>query len=334
MSEPKYDVTGIGNALLDILARTDEDFLVSHDMPKGGMKLIEEDDADSLYEDMPSGVESSGGSAANTMAGFASFGGKGGFIGKVKNDHFGRIFKHDLQSLGITFDTPFNEDGPATGCCLICVTPDGERTMNTFLGAATTLCPADIDACAELIGSSKVTYLEGYLFDKEEAKASFRRAAEIAHEAGHRIALTLSDSFCVDRHRADFLDLVENHVDILFANENEIKSLYQVDTFEEAADLVNEKCEIAVLTRSEKGAVVMATEQAVEIAAEPIDSVVDVTGAGDQFAAGFLYGFTHDMSLADCARLGAHAAAEVISHMGPRPQIKYANLLKKIQRAA
>lgn len=296
-------------------------------MEKGAMTLIDEPRAVELYSEMGPGIETSGGSAANTMAGFASFGGKGGFIGKVASDSLGKTFQHDIRAQGVTFTTIPLALGAPTGRCLILVTPDAQRTMNTFLGASVELNEEDIDE--KLIASAQVTYLEGYLFDREQAKKAFVRAADAAHDANQRVALSLSDPFCVDRHRNDFRKLVENHIDILFANEDEIKSLYQVKSFEEAAAAVNDKCEIAVLTRSEKGAVILNNGEQIVVPAAPVSKVIDTTGAGDQFAAGFLYGFTEKMPLEKCAKLGAAAAAEVIGHIGPRPQMAYRELLKK-----
>lgn len=331
MSNPALGVVAVGNALVDVLAKTDEAFIekqaAEHGMEKGAMTLIEEIRAVELYTQMPPGIETSGGSAANTMAGFASFGGNGGFIGKVADDELGKIFQHDLRSLGIQFDTQPLVMGAKTGRCIILVTPDAQRTMNTFLGASVELSTNDIDET--MIASAEVTYLEGYLFDREQAKQAFIRAAEIAHAAGHRVALTLSDPFCVDRHRSDFLRLVESHVDILFANEEEIKSLFMQDNFEDAASAISEHVEIAALTRSEKGAVIVADGQNIEIAPVPVSEVVDTTGAGDQFAAGFLYGFTQGKDPETCGKLGALAAAEVITHMGPRPELDYASLVSK-----
>lgn len=331
MSEPALGVVAVGNALVDVLAQASDEFILRqkelHGMEKGAMTLIEEARAVELYAQMGPGVETSGGSAGNTMAGFASFGGKGGFIGKTGSDDLGKIFRHDLRALGIAFDTQPLAVGPATGRCLILVTPDAQRTMNTFLGASVELGADDIDE--DLIASAKVTYLEGYLFDREQAKQAFIRAAELAHENGHRVALSLSDPFCVDRHRSDFLRLVENHVDILFANEEEIKSLYMQNDFDDAMNAVSANVEIAALTRSEKGAVILSGGQRTNIAAAPVAKVVDTTGAGDQFAAGFLYGFTEGKSLETCGKLGALAAAEVIQHIGPRPARALAELVAK-----
>lgn len=334
MSEPVYDLVAIGNALVDVLAHASEDFIAEqdkkHGMKKGAMSLIDERRAVELYAEMGAGVESSGGSAGNTMAGFASFGGKGAYIGKVAGDQLGEVFRHDMRAQGVRHDTVPLAIGAPTGRCLILVTPDGQRTMNTFLGASVELGPDDIDG--DLIASARITYLEGYLYDPPQAKEGFKKAGNIAHEAGHRIALTLSDPFCVDRHRADFADLVQNHVDILFANEHEIMALYETDTFEQAAKIVAGKCEIAALTRSEKGSVIIAGDQFIEIPAQDA-KVIDTTGAGDQYAAGFLYGFTQGMDLRTCGTLGTLAATEVIGHMGPRPEMDYADLIKKAAAA-
>jgi sugar/nucleoside kinase (ribokinase family) len=330
MTDTTFDLLAIGNALVDVIAHADDAFIEAQDrlygMKKGSMTLIDEKRAVALYADMGQGVETSGGSAGNTMAGFASFGGKGAYIGKVAGDPLGNVFAHDLKTQGVAFATQALALGAPTGRCLILVTPDGQRTMNTFLGAAVELSITDIDA--ELVAAAAITYLEGYLFDPAQAKAAFRQAAKVAHDAGRRVSLSLSDSFCVGRHRDDFLDLVENHVDILFANEDEIKSLYQTDSFEEAAAQVAGKCEIAAVTRGERGAVVIAEGRQVAVPAQKV-KLVDTTGAGDQFAAGFLYGFTQGRDLATCGRLGVLAASEVIGHIGPRPETKYADLIRK-----
>lgn len=330
MSDPKYDLVAIGNALVDVLAPATEQFIAGQEkygMKRGAMSLIDEKRAVQLYSEMAAGVESSGGSAANTIAGFASFGGTGAYIGKVAEDQLGEVFRHDMKAMGVDYTTVPLVVGASTGRCLILVTPDGQRTMNTFLGAATELGPDDIDA--DLIASARITYLEGYLYDPPQAKEAFKLAGKLAHDAGHKVALSLSDPFCVERHRADFQYLVEEHVDILFANEAEIMSLYETETFEQAFKQVMDKCDIAALTRSDKGSVIVANGKVIEIAAEPGVKVVDTTGAGDQYAAGFLYGYTQGMDLRTCGRLGTLAAAEVIGHMGPRPEIKYSDLLKK-----
>ena len=318
MADTRYDVVGIGNAIVDIIGRCDDAFLTKHDLRKGFMRLVDAQEADRLYALMGPGTERSGGSAANTIAGLASFGARAAFIGRVADDQFGTVFAHDIRTIGVAFNTPPVASGAPTALCIIFVTPDGERTMNTFLGASTELGAREVDEA--LIASAQVTYLEGYLFDKPEAKEAFRTAAAIAAKAGRKTALTLSDAFCVDRHRDDFRKLVHHGVDILFANEKEITALYEVNSFEDAAAAVRRDCEIAVLTRSELGSVIVTQRATIDIRPEPVAKVVDVTGAGDLYAAGFLYGFTRGLSLADCGRLGSLAAAEVISHIGARPE--------------
>lgn len=320
MSETRFDVVGIGNAIVDVLSHEDDDFLIRHDMTKGIMTLIDADTADKLYDDMGPGIECSGGSAANTIAGLASMGGKGAFIGKVKNDQLGKVFHHDIESIGVHFPTTPAADGASTARCLIQVTPDAERTMNTYLGACVELGPNDVDE--DVVRASAVTYLEGYLWDKEDAKAAFVKAAELAHDAGREVSLSLSDPFCVDRHRDSFLDLVEGHIDILFANEDEIMALYQVDTFDAALQHVRGHCKIAALTRGGKGSVVVKGDEIHISDAEPDIKVTDTTGAGDAYAAGFLFGYTDggQDDLAHCARLGGIAAAEIIGHFGARSE--------------
>lgn len=323
-------VVGIGNALVDVLSHEIEDFVTAHAMVKGSMALIDTDRAEALYAAMGPAVEVSGGSAANTMAGIASFGGRAAFIGRVRNDQLGAVYTHDLRSAGVRFDTPPATEGMPSGRCLIVVTPDAQRTLNTYLGASVELRPNDVDR--ELIAAAEITYLEGYLWDATGAKDAFRYAARVAHEAGRRVALTLSDGFVVDRHRDTFLELVGTDVDILFANESEICSLYQVDEFDAALQRVNHHCEIAALTRSEKGAVIIRGDEVHVIDAHPVPGgrVVDTTGAGDLFAAGFLHGFTQRYDLGFCGRLGALAAAEVISHLGARPESSLAALAKPL----
>lgn len=325
MAETPLDVVGIGNAIVDVLAHAEDAFLERHGLAKGAMTLIEADQAEALYADMGPGVEMSGGSAANTMAGLASLGGTGAFFGRVRDDQLGEVFRHDIRAAGIAFDSAAATDGPPTARCLILITPDAQRTMNTFLGASVEFGPGDIDP--DVIARGRITYLEGYLYDRPQAKEAFRRAAEEAHKAGRQVALTLSDPFCVDRHRDDFRHLVAGHIDVLFANEAEITSLYETDSFDEALAQVRGQCEIAVLTRSEKGAVVVAKDAAHTVAAEPVAKVADTTGAGDQFAAGFLYGLTHGHPPAVCGRIGAIAAAEVISHVGARPEVPLKDLV-------
>jgi sugar/nucleoside kinase (ribokinase family) len=327
MADTRYDVVGIGNAIVDIIGRCDDAFLSKHDLDKGRMHLIDAGQADALYAAMGPGTERSGGSAANTIAGFASFGGSGAFIGRVADDQFGKVFEHDIRAMGVTYDTAPAKSGAPTALCLILVTPDGERTMNTFLGASTELGTGEVDA--ELIMAAKVTYLEGYLFDKPEAKQAFYRAAALAAEAGRKTALTLSDAFCVDRHRDDFRKLVHEGIDILFANETEITALFEVNKFEEAVAAVRGACDIAVLTRSAQGSVIVTPTATIDVRPKPVGQVVDVTGAGDLYAAGFLYGLTRQLSLADCGRLGSLAAAEVISHIGARPEKPLSELARK-----
>jgi sugar/nucleoside kinase (ribokinase family) len=320
-----YDLCAIGNALVDIIVSADEAFLQAQGITKGAMTLVDDARAASLYEQAGSAVElSSGGSAANTLAGFASLGGKCAFLGKVGRDQFGEVFGHDLRAQHVHFATPASID-LGTGRCLIVVTPDAQRSMNTCLGAAVEFGPEDVDVA--LVQDSAVTYLEGYLFDKPTAQAAFRKASKLAHQAGRKMALTLSDSFCVLRHREAFLELVKNDVDVLFANESEIKALYQTDDVHAALVAAREHTEIAVVTRSERGAIIAAGEQTHEVPAHAVTTVVDTTGAGDLFAAGFLFGITHGKLLPEAARIGAIAASEVISHYGPRPQKRLSDLI-------
>ncbi len=323
----KFDVIGIGNAIVDVLVHADDGLLEAEGLTKGAMALISAEEARSLYEKVGPAVECSGGSAANTIAGLASLGGAGAFIGKVHDDQLGEVFRHDITALGVAFHTPPTESGPPTATSLILVTPDAQRTMQTFLGACVELGPADIDE--DLIAAARITYLEGYLWDPPEAKKAFIKASEVAHKAGRKVSLSLSDPFCVDRHRADFLDLAQHHVDILFANEEEITSLYQVDTFDESLQAVRGHCEIAALTRGEKGSVIVSNDEIHIVDARPADKVVDTTGAGDAYAAGFLFGVTAGRDLATSARLGGIAAAEVISHMGARPDVSLKALVEE-----
>ncbi len=318
MAPAAFDVTGIGNAIVDVIAHADDAFLAANAVEKGAMTLIDTARAEELYGRMGPGVEMSGGSAGNTMAGIALLGGTGAYIGKVAKDQLGDVFGHDIRASGVRFDTAPLVGGAPTARCLILVTPDAQRSMNTYLGACVELGPEDIDE--ERIAASRVTYMEGYLWDPPRAKEAFRKAAAIAHAAGRKVSLSLSDSFCVHRHHAEFRDLVENHVDILFANEHEIGALYGTDRFDDALAAVRALGKVAALTRSEKGAVIVSGGSVVEVPAEPVDRVVDTTGAGDLYAAGFLYGFTRDLAPAVCGRLGAIAAAEIISHVGARPE--------------
>lgn len=320
-----YDVVGLGNALVDVIAQTDDAFLEQQQLAKGSMALVDTDRAVSLYEALQGGVEMSGGSAANTMCGIASFGGRAAFIGKVAQDALGDTFSKDMQAVGVDFKRPASGSSVPTGRCIIAVTPDAQRTMNTFLGISSLLTPADLDAAA--IAAGAVLYLEGYLYDQPEAKVAFRAAAEIAHQHNRQVSLTLSDSFCVDRHRADFRALISDKIDILFGNEAELLALYETDTFEFAVTQLRQDCVVAAITRGELGSVVVTKDGVVEVAAQPVDQVVDTTGAGDLYAAGFLYGYTRGRDLHTCATLGHIASAEVISHVGPRPQIALSSLL-------
>jgi adenosine kinase len=328
MTVTRYDVLGIGNAIVDVLARAEEDFLLRQGMRKGGMALIDADRAEAIYQAMGPAVEVSGGSAANTIVGVASLGARAAFIGKVKDDLLGRAFAHDIRAAGVTFATTPAAVGAPTGRCYVLVTPDGERTMNTFLGAAQDLHPADIDA--DLIAASAITYLEGYLWDPRNAKDAFLKAATIAHDAGRIVALTLSDAFCVDRWRDEFLHLMRSRtVDLIFANETELHSLYQTADFEAAAAALRADIEAAVVTRSEKGCLVIGPDGTEAVPAFPVERVVDTTGAGDLFAAGFLCGLARGADDRTCGRLGALAAAEVIQHLGARPEASLEDLARE-----
>ena len=326
MGDTRFDVCGIGNAIVDIIGRCDDAFLAAHGAAKGHMQLVDADTVATLYDAMGPAVEISGGSGANTMVGIASFGGKAAFIGKVGRDDFGGIFAHDIKAAGVAYDTTPSDSGTPTARSLILVTPDGERTMNTFLGVSPELGSGEIDQ--KLIADSAVTYLEGYLFDRDEAKAAFAEAAGYAKAAGRKVALTLSDGFCVDRHRDSFLQLIKNDIDILFANEDEITSLYSTQSFDDAARQVGEDTQLAVLTRSAKGSTVISGAERTTVDAAPVAEVVDTTGAGDLYAAGFLYGHTRGLDHATSARLGSIAAAEIISHVGARPETNLAELAK------
>ncbi|MFP6749200.1 MAG: adenosine kinase [Alphaproteobacteria bacterium] len=327
MAEISYDVLGIGNAIVDVLAPAEEAFLEAHGMVKGSMTLIDEARAEELYAGMASGSARSGGSAANTVAGVAALGGRACFIGKVRDDQLGQIFAHDIRAVGVDFHSAPATGGAPTARCLISVTPDANRTMHTYLGACIELGPEDVDE--DLVAAAAVTYLEGYLWDPDSAKEAFIKAMGAARAAGRKVALSLSDSFCVVRHRDEFLDLVEHHVDILFANEQEITSLYQVASFDAAMQAVRGHCEIAALTRSEKGAVIVAGDEVHVIDAEAVDRVVDTTGAGDLYASGFLAGLTAGRGLPECGRMAGIAAAEIISHMGARPEVDMKALMKE-----
>jgi sugar/nucleoside kinase (ribokinase family) len=328
MPSARYDVLGIGNAIVDVIARAEEDFLLAQGMRKGAMTLIDEKRAEAIYDAMGPAVEMSGGSAANTIVGLASLGARSAFVGKVKDDVLGRAFGHDIRAAGVTFATPPASAGPSTGRCYVLVTPDGERTMNTYLGAAQDLHPDDIDET--MIAASAVTYLEGYLWDPKHAKDAFLKAAKVAHDAGRKVALTMSDAFCVDRWREEFLQLMRSRtVDLIFANEAELRSLYQTADFDAALRALRADIDVAVVTRSEKGCIVVNPEDVEAVSAFPVERVVDTTGAGDLFAAGFLCGLARGADDRTCGRLGALAAAEVIQHMGARPEASLQDLARE-----
>jgi sugar/nucleoside kinase (ribokinase family) len=328
MTSAKYDVLGIGNAIFDVLVQTDDGFLASHGMTKGGMALIDEARAASIYRDMGPATEMSGGSAANTIVGIANLGARAAYVGKVKDDQIGRLYVHDIRAAGVAFETAPAPGGPATGCSYILVTPDGERTMNTYLGAAQDLTPADIDDAQ--IAASAILYLEGYLWDPASAKEAFVKASTIAHGAGRQVALTMSDSFCVDRYRDEFLGLMRNGTaDLIFANEAELRSLYQTQDFDAALKQLRNDVKLGVVTRSEKGCVVASSEGVISVPAFPIQKLVDTTGAGDLFAAGFLFGLVRGAGYEKAGMLGGLAAAEVIQHIGARPQVSLKELAQK-----
>ncbi|HUO11750.1 MAG TPA: adenosine kinase [Caulobacteraceae bacterium] len=319
-----YDVAAIGNAIVDVIAPADDAFLAANGLAKGAMMLIDEAQAQALYAKMAAGLETSGGSAANTVAGVASLGGSAAYLGKVAGDQLGDVFAHDTRAIGVAYDTPRLMSGPATGRSLINVTPDGQRTMCTFLGASNQLTPADVDP--KLIEGAAIVYLEGYLFDPSEARRAFAKAAGLARAAGRTIAITLSDAFVVERHRKALLQFIEAEVDLVFANEAEIGSLFETPDFEAAVAAIRQRTRIAAVTRSEHGSVVVTPTESHTVGIFPVDKVVDSTGAGDQYAAGFLFGLARGRPLAECGRLGAMAAAEVISHYGPRPETPLADI--------
>ena len=327
MTSDLYDVLGLGNAIVDVIARAEEDFLLRQGMRKGSMALIDERRAQTIYDAMGPAVEISGGSAANTIVGLASLGARGAFVGKVKDDELGRVFSHDIRAAGVSFATAPASAGASTGRCYVLVTPDGERTMNTYLGAAQDLHPADIDA--ETVAASRIIYLEGYLWDPPHAKEAFLKAAKIAHEANRKVALSLSDAFCVDRWRDEFLHLMRSRtVDLIFANEAELQSLYQTSDLDAAASALRADIDLAVITRSEKGCLVLSPDGVEAVPAFPVDRVLDTTGAGDLFAAGFLSGLARGADDRTCGRLGALAAAEVIQHLGARPETSLKELAR------
>ena len=316
MQQNKFDVVGVGNAIVDVISNVDDDFVARHGLNKGAMTLIDQDRAIELYASMPPGIEASGGSAANTMAGVASFGGRAGYIGKCRDDQLGDVFRHDIRASGVAYDVDLGTAGPSTARCLIQVTPDAQRTMNTFLGISALLSPDDVDA--DLVASANVVYCEGYLWDVEIAKQAIRKAMDIAKGAGRKVALTLSDSFCVDRHRAEWRELIRDKVDIVFANEAELCALYECD-WTTAARHITAEVEIGCLTRSAHGSTVVVGGERVDVDAHPVDRVVDTTGAGDLYASGFLFGYTRGYDMRRCAELAGLAAAEIIGHLGARP---------------
>lgn len=324
----QLDVVGIGNALVDVISHSDDDLVERLGVDKGSMTLIDGEAAERIYAQMGAAVEISGGSAANTIVGVASFGGRAQYLGKVRNDQLGAVFGHDIRATGVRYEIEPAHEGPSTGCCLILVTPDAQRTMNTYLGASVHFGPDDVDLAA--IERASVLYLEGYLFDPPAAQEAFWVAARHAEAAGTTVSLTLSDSFCVQRHREPFRELARDHVDLLFANEAEILELFQVEHFDDAVAEVRSHGLIAALTRSEKGSVIVTEHEVIEVPAHPVDEVVDTTGAGDLYAAGFLYGFSRGEPLATCGALGSLAAAEVISHLGARPEADLAQLAEQV----
>lgn len=325
MSDAAFDVVGLGNAIVDVIAPADEAFIARQGLRKGGMTLADTAASEALYAAMGAATEMSGGSAANTMAGIASLGGRPAFFGRVRGDTLGDAFTRDIRAIGVGYETPPARSGDATGRCLILVTPDAERTMQTCLGASAQFGPEDVDET--IVRDSEFAYLEGYLFDPAPAKAAFYKAAETAHAAGRKVALSLSDAFCVDRHREEIRSLVDGHIDILFANEEEIVSLYEARDFAGALDAVRGRCEIAALTRSAKGSVIVSGGDAVDVAAEPVAKAVDTTGAGDLYAAGFLHGLSRGRSPAECGQIGGFCAAEVIGHFGARPAVPLKDLV-------
>ncbi|TAL36306.1 MAG: adenosine kinase [Phenylobacterium sp.] len=319
-----YDVAAIGNAIVDVIAPCSDAFLSENGLTKGAMMLVDPEASAALYSRMQQAVEASGGSAANTIAGLASFGGKGAFMGKVADDHLGRIFAHDMRAMGARFENTPLVGGPATAVSMINVTPDAQRTMCTFLGASVEFTDSDVEK--DVVEAARIVYLEGYLFDAEAARKAFAKAAALAHGAGRMIALTLSDSFVVERHRKALLGFIEGQVDLLFANEAELKALFETERFDDALHQLRPHVKIAAITRSEKGSVILDYGQRLTVDAEPVEKVVDTTGAGDQYAAGFMFGLSRGRPLHQCGKLASLAAAEVISHYGPRPAVSLKEL--------
>jgi sugar/nucleoside kinase (ribokinase family) len=319
-----YDVAAIGNAIVDVIAPADDAFLAANSLQKGAMMLVDEQQSQALYDKMEAGIEASGGSAGNTIAGVASFGGKAAFMGKVADDKLGEVFARDMRAIGARFENAPLVGGPATAVSMINVTPDGQRTMCTYLGASVEFTDADVEK--DVVEAAKIVYLEGYLFDAEAARRAFAKAAALAHGSGRMIALTLSDSFVVERHRAALLGFIEGQVDLLFANEAEVTALFQTDDFDQAAEALRQRVKLAAVTRSEKGSVILNKGERLTVAAQPVEKVVDTTGAGDQYAAGFMFGLSHGRPLQSCGWLASLAAAEVISHYGPRPLVSLKDL--------
>ncbi len=327
IKEKKYDAVGIGNAIVDILANVEEDFLIKQNLKKGIMKLIDESEAKRLHDSVNVVKRVSGGSAANTIVGLSFLGDTVAFIGKIRNDSLGKSFEQELKVLGINYCTLKAEKGESTASCLVLTTPDAQRTMNTCLGVSGSLCAGDIDET--IISESKIIYLEGYLWDKEEAREAFIKAVKVARKTGGKVALSLSDPYCVDRHRREFLDLIENFTDIIFANKDEIKSLFEVNTLNEAISRCSRTKNICAVTRSEKGSVIICGDEIHMIPAEKNIKAVDTNGAGDLYAAGFIHGLIKGMDLASCGRIGSITAAEAVSHLGARPEVSLIKLVKE-----
>ncbi len=315
----KFDVLGIGNAIVDILVNVEDDFLSAHEIPRGSMQLVDEETSNGLYDQLGAAIECSGGSAANTIAGLASLGSRTAYIGKIKDDQLGHVFDHDINSLGIEFTTEKDTSGVSTARCLVMVSPDAERTMCTYLGACVNLMEKDIDE--DQVAGAAVTYMEGYLWDPEHAKAAFRKAMKLAHNAGRKTSISLSDSFCVGRHRQEFLHLAEHEIDILFANEEELLMLYDTRDISHALKAVQKHCEVAAITRGAAGCTIVSTDEIIDINGYQVSDLVDTTGAGDLFAAGFLHGYPRQTELLTCGRMGNLVASEVITHMGARPDV-------------
>jgi sugar/nucleoside kinase (ribokinase family) len=326
MPSSRFDVVGVGSAIVDIIARCDDDFLDAYGLPKGHMRLVGASESDRLYSRMGPAVEVSGGSAANTCSGIASFGGRVAFVGRIADDPFGKIFTHDVRSVGVTFENPPAPDGAPTARCLILVTPDGERTMTTYLGAAAEFGCSELRQ--DLIESARVTYLEGYLFDPPAAKSAFHEAARIAATAGRKVALSLSDAFCVERHRSAFRSFIRGGVDVVFCNEGEVLALYETSSLEEACASLREECELAVVTRGGNGSRIITPSEVIDVPVERVEHVVDTTGAGDLYAAGFLFGYANGRDLRACGQLASLAAAEIVSHIGPRAEVSLAELAR------